>query len=760
MAVGKSIRRVDAYEKVTGRARYTDDFTDENTLVAKVIHSTIANGWVKSIDTSQAAAVPGVVKIVTCFDVPDIQFATAGHPWVLDPAGQDVSDRKLLNRRVRLYGDDIAAVIATDELAATQAARLLKVEYESLPPVLTTEDALKGGQMPIHEEFPDNIVCGTSFEDGDYNAVLQEEGLTVVEDRYSTPRVQHCHMENMASLAYMEAGRIVIVSSTQIPHIIRRITAQALGIPWGLVRVIKPYIGGGFGNKQDSQYEPLNAYLTTLVGGRRVKLELTREETFMCTRSRHAIAFRFVSAVSPDGTFAARYISAVSDQGAYASHGHAVVGNSVNIYRDLYPYAKSVKGEAFTVYTNLGTSGAMRGYGIPQIIFAMESHMDDVARQLGMDPIEFRLKNVMKEGYVDPHSGLTCHSSGVVECIEKGRTHIGWDEKRKAYENQTGPLRRGVGMSIFCYKTGVYPFSLEIAGARLVLNEDGSAQLMVGATEIGQGADTVFTQMAAEPLGFLDEDIHIISTQDTDVSPFDNGAYASRQTYVTGMAVKKAAEELKSKILRRAALVLNRPEETLDIKGRDIIRRGTDRVFTSLREVAEDAFYNKARSEPITADCTHSCTDNTFAFGASFVELEVDMRYGKIRVLNIINVHDSGQIINPALALGQAHGGMSMSLGYATAEQLVYASDGRLLNGNLLDYKVPTAMDSPEFDADFVETNDPTGPYGNKSLGEPTTISPAAAVRNAVLHATGVAFNDLPLHPEKLALAFKANGLV
>jgi xanthine dehydrogenase molybdenum-binding subunit len=419
MALENSIRRVDAYEKVTGRARYTDDFTDENTLVAKVAHSTIANGWVKSIDTSAAAAVPGVVKIVTCFDVPDIQYATAGHPWILEPEDRDICDRKLLNRRVRLYGDDIAAVVATSELAAAQAVRLLKVEYDELPPILSTADAMTPGQAPIHEEFPDNIVCHTALCDGDYDGILKEDGLIISEDSYSTPRIQQCHMENIVSMAYMESGRIVVVSSTQIPHIIRRIIAQALGLPWGQVRVIKPYVGGGFGNKQDANYEPLNAYLTTVVGGRRVKLELSREETFMCTRSRHAIAFRFLSAVEPNGKFAARYAHAVADQGAYASHGHAIVGNAVNIYRDLYPYARSIKYDAYTVYTNLGTSGAMRGYGIPQVIFALESHMDDLALKLGMDPIEFRLKNIIEEGYIDRHTGLICHSNGIAECIEK-----------------------------------------------------------------------------------------------------------------------------------------------------------------------------------------------------------------------------------------------------------------------------------------------------------------------------------------------------
>jgi xanthine dehydrogenase molybdenum-binding subunit len=760
MAVGKSVKRVDAYEKVSGRARYTDDFTDENTLVAKIAHSKITNGWVRSIGTAEAAAVPGVVKIVTCFDTPDIQFASAGHPWVLDPAGRDIADRKLLNSRVRQYGDDIAAVIATTELAASKAVRLLKVEYEELPPVLTPDQAQQPGLTPIHEEFPDNIVCSSCFQDGEPDRVFAEDGVTVFEESYTTPRVSHCHLENTASLAYMEAGRIVIVTSTQIPHIIRRIVAQALGISWGQVRVIKPYVGGGFGNKQDAHYEPLNAFLTTQVGGRKVKLELTREETFMCTRSRHAISFRLKTAVDGDGRFVGRYVRAVADSGAYASHGHIVVGNSINIFRDLYPYAGNARGEALTVYTNLGTSGAMRGYGIPQVIFAMEAHMDDLALKLNMDPVEIRLKNVMRQGYVDPHSGLTCHSNGVVECIEKGKSRIRWDDKRRLYTNQSSPVRRGIGMSLFCYKTGVYPFCLEIAGARLVLNEDGSAQLQVGATEIGQGTDTVLTQMAAETTGLLFEDIHIVSTQDTDVSPFDNGAYASRQTYVTGMAVKKTSELFRSRILEHASVVLDLPASSLELRGRDIIDSATGSVLIGLGAVAEDAFYHLKRSAPITAECTHSYQDNTFAFGATFAEVEVDLRYGKISVLNMINVHDSGRIINPELALGQAHGGMSMSLGFGTTERLIYDDGGRLLNGNLLDYKLPTAMDSPEFEAAFVETEDPSGPYGNKSLGEPTTISPAAAIRNAVLQATGVAFNDLPLHPEKLIMTFKARGLI
>ena len=287
--IGQSVKRVDAPDKVTGRAKYTDDLADRSALIIKVVRSTIAHGYVKSIDTSEAEKVPGVVKIVTCFDVPDIPFPTAGHPWSTDPHHQDVADRLLLNRHVRYYGDDVAAVIAKDEVAAVQAMRKVKVEYEELPFVLDQLEAMKDGAPQLHENFKNNILAHTSYEDGNYEEAIKEPGLIVVDKWYDTPTVQHCHIENHICYAYMEAGKINVVSSTQIPHIVRRIVGQALGIDWGDVRIVKPYIGGGFGNKQDALYEPLCAYLSTVVGGRLVKIDMTREETFTCNRVRHAI---------------------------------------------------------------------------------------------------------------------------------------------------------------------------------------------------------------------------------------------------------------------------------------------------------------------------------------------------------------------------------------------------------------------------------------------------------------------------------------
>ena len=786
MGVGSSMNRVDAWEKVTGQAKYTADLMPQNLYTAKVVHSTIGNGWVKSFDLEDALKVPGVIKIVTCFDVPDIQFPTPGHPWSVEKAHQDIKDRKLLNRRVRMYGDDIAAVIAEDDIAARRAADKIKVEYEEYPVILDPEASMKEGAPLLHEEKPGNVIAHTGFVLGDesFEQAVKEEGLTIIEKEYRTQPVQHCHIEVPVSYAYMEKGRIVIVTSTQIPHIVRRVVSQALGIPVGQIRVIKPYIGGGFGNKQDVLYEPLNAFLCTQTGGHGVRLELSREETLGCTRVRHAFTWKIKGAVREDGTLVARKYVAYSNQGAYASHAHAIAANAANIFKQLYRDEKVLESDSYTVYTNLMTGGAMRGYGIPQGDFVTECVADDLAHAVGMDPLAFRLKNCVKEGYMDPHLGIAFHSYGLKACMEKGKDYIGWEEKRKAYEKQSGPVRRGVGMAIFNYKTGVYPISLETSSCRMVLNQDGSMQLFMGATEIGQGADTVFTQMAAEVTGITEDRIRIETVQDTDTTPFDTGAYASRQTYVSGKAVKKTGELFKQRILEYAAFKLKLPKEDgpaataedpgtsgkstetaawkrLDIKEDQVIDKVSGEVLLSLAALAEEALYSLERSVHITAETTSHCKENSFASGVCFAEVEVDMPLGRIRVLDIINVHDSGKLINPGLARAQVHGGMSMGMGYALSEELlVDEKTGRPLNANLLDYKIPTAMDTPGLHTDFVELDDPTGPFGNKALGEPPAIPVAPAIRNAVLHATGIAFDSLPLSPQKLVERFLKEGLI
>ena len=762
MEVGKSIVRVDAFDKVTGRTKYTDDLCDASAYVAKILHSTIAHGRVLSIDTGEAEKIEGVVKVVTCFDLGEYKnyFPTAGHPWSTDVSHQDVADRLVLTDEVKFYGDDIAAVIAENEVAASQALRAIKVEYEEYPVVTDVLEAMKDGAPQIHKDYPNNILKHTSISRGNYAEAIKEEGLTVVDRWYNTEPVQHCHIENFICYAYAEGKRITVVASTQIPHIARRVVGQALGIPWGDVRVIKPYIGGGFGNKQDILYEPLCAFLSLQVGGHLVKLDCSREETFFANRTRHGIKFHIISHVRKDGTYAARKIEMFSNQGAYASHGHSIAAKGLGAFPQLYP-CDNVEGDAYTVFTNRPVAGAMRGYGIPQAMFAVESHTEDVAKIMGIAPIDFRLKNLMPQGYKDGFSKNENYYDTFRQCIEKGKAYMDYDNRLKELSNQTGRIRTGIGMAAFWYNTAVWPISLESSSSRLVLNQDGSVTLQLGETEIGQGADTAFSQMAAEILGISTDKVHIVSNQDTDITPFGTGAYASRQTYVGGFSIAKTAALLKEKILDYAYILTNMPPSITDIKNSMIIRTTDNRELISLRDLATEALYSLSDSRHITAESTAQIKSNAYSFGCCFAEVEVDIDMCKAKVKKIINVHDCGKLINPALAKAQVEGGMSMGIGYALSEiQLVDKKTGKVLNDNLLDYKLSTCMDHPHLETAFVENPEPTSPFGTKSLGEPPTCPVAPAIRNAVMQATGVGVNELPMRPEKLYEYFNKAGLL
>ena len=762
MEVGKSINRVDAFDKVTGRTKYTDDLCDAGAYVAKIVHSTIAHGKVLSVDTSEAEKIEGVVKIVTCFDLGQYRnyFPTAGHPWSTDVSHQDVADRLLLTDEVKFYGDDVAAVIAENEVAANQALRAIKVEYEEYPVVTDVLEAMKDGAPQIHKDYPNNILKHTSLSRGNYAEAIKEEGLTVVDRWYNTEPVQHCHIENFICYAYAEGKRITIVASTQIPHIARRVVGQALGIPWGDVRVIKPYIGGGFGNKQDILYEPLCAFLSLQVGGHLVKLDCSREETFFANRTRHGIKFHIISHVRKDGTYAARKIEAFSNQGAYASHGHSIAAKGLGAFPQLYP-CDNVEGDAYTVFTNRPVAGAMRGYGIPQAMFAVESHTEDVAKIMGIPPIDFRLKNLMPQGYKDAFSKNENYYDTFRQCIEKGKAYMDYDNRVKELSKQTGRVRTGIGMAAFWYNTAVWPISLESSSSRMVLNQDGSVTLQLGETEIGQGADTAFSQMAAEVLGISTDEVHVVSNQDTDITPFGTGSYASRQTYVGGFSISKTAGLLKQKILDYAYILTNMPPSITDIKNSMIIRTTDNRELISLRDLATEALYSLSDSRHITAESTAQIKSNAYSFGCCFAEVEVDIDMCKAKLTKIINVHDCGKLINPALAKAQVEGGMSMGIGYALSEvQLVDKKTGKVLNDNLLDYKLSTCMDHPHLETAFIENPEPTSPFGTKSLGEPPVCPVAPAIRNAIMNATGVGVNELPLRPEKLYEYFDKAGLL
>jgi len=751
--VGTSVPRWDAWAKVCGKADYTADIPVKNALHGKIVRATIAHGRVLGLDVSEALRVPGVVKILTPDDVPRAKHATAGHPYTLDRSG-DVYDKNILTDYVRLYGDEIAAVIAETPLAAAIAAEKIVATYEELPFYLTPDEAMAEGAIEIHEGVKNNILADTTAKLGNVTEGLAAADY-VFEAEYQTQVVQHCHMENQVAVAYQGSDeRWVCISSTQIPHICRRILGEALEMPWSKFRVIKPFIGGGFGNKQDVVIEPLVVAMSMAVGGRPVWLELTREEVLAYTRVRHAINYKSKVGVTRDGKIVAWQVDAVSKTGGYASHGHSVAAKGAGILGTLYDIP-NLSFRARTVLTNTGNAGAMRGYGVPQVIFAIEAMTDKICTEMNFDPFEFRLKNFKKEGAPHPFNGIPMVTNKVADCLTQGKDAFGWEAKLVASQAaKAKKVRRGVGVAAFSYATGVYPYLLEVGGCRLSLNQDGTVKMLVGATEIGQGTDTGLAQIAAETLGIAADAVYAEANTDTDIAPFDTGAYASRQIYVTGMAVAKAALELKGKICRAAETFYEISHTSLDVEDGYVINAVTGERVASVGELALHTYYDKARAQTLTAEVFHNSQNNSFTMGATFAEVEVDTQTGVVKILSLLNAHDSGVIINPLLAKGQVEGGMAMAVGFALGEDLFYdPKTGEPLNNNLLDYKVATAMDVPEFDHLFVEPVDPYGPYGAKGLGEPPICSPAAAIRNAVCHALGFKINALPLTPGKVFAA-------
>jgi len=761
MAVGKSVNRIDAIAKVTGRAEYTEDDYRPGMLVAKYFRSNIAHGRVIDIKVDKVRNLDGVEAVFTFDDVPDTKFATAGHPFSLDPSHKDIEDRLLLTRDIRFMGDEIAVVVAKDSIVADQALALIEVSYEEYTPLIHPDDILDEKAKQIHEGTS-NVIGEHSYTIGPDLDPAFDSADHVLEDKYETSMVQHCHIENHISHAYMDdLDRIVIISSTQIPHIARRIVSEALNFPLSRVRVVKPFIGGGFGNKQDVVLEPMVAFLTLKLNGQAVQINMSREECMLCTRNRHPFFIDVKTGVDKDGTMKARHVDAISLTGAYASHGHAIAAAGGAKQSSLYP-RMATGYHARTVYANIPVAGAMRAYGSPQILFAVECATEDAARKIGMDSVDFRLKNVAIQGDVNQLSQKEIQTCGLTDCLIKGREFIDWDRKKKEYEKyKTGPVRKGLGVACLSYASGTYPVCVEIAGSRIVLNQDGTVHVMIGATEIGQGSDTVTAQMVAQTLGLPYEDVRVVQAQDTDVSPFDTGAYASRQAYVVSNAIFKTATQFREKVLAHAAMMTGKSASNLDIIDAKIVDITTKSMEMDMKTLAIDAFYHKERGGQITAEASYKTTTNAPVFGCTFVDLEVDIPMCKIKINKIINLHDSGVILNPVQAGGQVHGGAFMGIGAALFEQtLIDPKTGYVYNNNLLDYKFPTFMDLPQIHHDFVETVEPTSGYGNKALGEPPVITPPPAIRNAVLDATGVAINSLPMSPHTLFSEFVAAGLI
>ncbi len=763
MAVGQSVPRVDAAAKLSGKARYTDDFYLPGMLVAKYLRSTIAHGRVIRLDTEKAEAMEGVTAVFTYEDVPERLFSTAGHPHIFDPKRQDVADRRLLTDHVRFMGDEIAVVVAVDEFTARKALSMIDIAYEEYPVVVTPQDAMAEGAPQLHGASAGNIVNQVPLKADGYGGNAKDKTRKVFSGQFSTQVLQHCHLENHSTYAYMDdTEMIVIVSSTQIPHIAQRLVSKTLDIPISRIRVIKPYIGGGFGAKQDMVLEPMAAFLTWKLSGRPVKIKYNREECMIATRTRHPFQIKGDIGLKEDGTLTWIDMDVTANTGAYCSHGHAIAPSGAPKVHYLYPRA-DFHCLTRSVYSNMPDAGAMRGYGSPQMIWAMECLLENAARKLGIDSVTIRKLNACRPGDMNRFSSTPFYTCGLNECLDKGKDLIQWDKKRKqTATGNTGNIRRGLGVACFSYAAGIYPYAVETGAARLMLNPDGAVHVQVGATEIGQGSDTAFAQMVAEVTGIPFENIHVVSTQDTASSPFDLGSFASRQIYVSGQAVIRAAQKLKQKILDYAGIMTKHSPESLTISGgRVVFAKCPEHSVIGVGELSLDAHYHPERGGQIVAEDCYKTRTNARTHGCTFVDLEVDIALCRVKINEIYNIHDAGKIINPSMARGQVHGGMFMSMGAALFEELLIdETTGHIYNNNLLDYKFPTIMDIPDLGTAFVDTEEPSHPMGCKSLGEPPTLSPAPAIRNAILDATGVAINDLPLTPKTLFTHFKNAGLI
>ncbi len=788
--VGKPDVKVDAIKLVQGKPAFSADIDLRDMLVAKVLHSPYAHARIKKIDTSKAKALPGVAAVLTWEDIPRVAYSTAGQS---DPIPGPL-DSFSLDNKVRFVGDRVAFVAAETEAVANQALGLIEVEYEMLPVLLDPTQAMREGVPILHDEKDyvnfdrsdpaKNLAASIHIDIGDVQAGFAEADR-IFEADYAVSKVQQVSIEPHVVVTYWdENDRLVIRSSTQVPFHARRQLAPLLGLPIKRIRVIKPRIGGGFGGKQEILIDDVPAHLT-IATGRPVIFEYTREEEFVAARSRHPMHIHMKTGIKNDGTITANAMYALTDTGAYGCHALTVTGNTGHKCMALYvgdgKYRKSpnIQFYADIVYTNHPPAGAYRGYGVPQGFWAVERHMEKIARTLGMDPLEFRLKNSVRKGELQPFSTAwsegraprpeTLQTCGLAECVEEGKKAIGWDAKynRPDWHHVSGKphLRKGIGVALVMQGTALS--YLDMGGASIKINEDGSFNLLVGATDLGTGADTVLGQQAAEVLGVPLEDV-IVYSSDTDFTPFDKGAYASSTTYLSGYAVVKAAEQVADRIKARAATMFNatpastKPVEASAIKLADRCAHTPDGRKLTLAEIACEAMHH-SEQEQIMAVASHYTPVAPTPFEAQFAELTLDIETGQVTVDKLVSAVDSGVIVNPLTASGQIEGGMTQALGYAVCEEMVYDENGKARERDLKDYHIFQAQEMPELKTIFVETFETSHPFGVKAVAEIPMDGIAPAVANAVLDASlaignspGVHIDANPITPEKVWKAIKS----
>ncbi|MEE8437283.1 MAG: molybdopterin cofactor-binding domain-containing protein [Candidatus Neomarinimicrobiota bacterium] len=756
--VGRKTARIDGLALAKGKAVFADDIFQKDILYAKFLFSPVAHANIKSINIKQALALKGVAAVLTYKDFPVKYYTTAGQGYP-EPSPKDY---RIFDGKVRYAGDRVAVAAAETLEIAEAALKLIKVEYEKLPANFDLEKAI-GSKVVLHPEKGKsfifnarrNISANIEAEVGNVDKGLKESKY-VFTQRYFTPYVQQAAIEPHITRTWLdENDRLIIRTATQVPFHVRRIVAEVLDIPVRKIRVIKPRIGGGFGGKQEILNEEVCAALT-LKTGRPVRLEFTREEEFTAARSRHEQFVEFTLGLDEDLTIRAIDLKILQNSGAYGSHSLTVMSVTASKSLALYK-APNVRVRADSVYTNLPPAGAYRGYGAPQGFFALESLMDEIADELGIDPLELRLKNYYKKGdkiaiaevLGEGREGypVILKTTGIRQCIKTGRKLIGWPNLKKS-KNQ-GPVRRGLGVATVAQSSGIA--GVDMGSASIKMNEDGSFNLHVGATDLGTGSDTALAQIAAEVLEVPLEKI-IVYSADTDHTPFDTGAYASSTTYISGNAVKKAALKIRKIILEQGKKILG--IEKAGIKNGFVT--GEDGESLTYAEICTKSFYTDFQLQ-IQASASHMSYDSPPPFNATFADVSVDTETGFVTVHKIVSVTDGGRIINPQMAEGQAEGAIPQSLGFALSEFMVFDKFGRTINRDFENYHIFTAIDMPEIVVEFVHTNEPSGPFGAKAVAEIPIIGPAPAIANAIFKACGVRIRELPITPEKILKELRRN---
>ncbi|MDT3697786.1 MAG: 4-hydroxybenzoyl-CoA reductase subunit alpha [Thermincola sp.] len=750
--IGKSVPRIDGREKVTGAAKYNGDLKFPNMLYGKILTSPHAHAKIISIDTSEAEKLPGVKAVITHKDVPSLKYG-------LSPARWD--ENIFCIDKVRFVGDKVAAVACIDEETCYKALKLIKVEYEVLPAVLDPLTAMDEGQPQVHDEYPRNINTEIHQEFGDIEKAFKDAHY-IRKDYFVGQRTYHTPIEPHSAISMWDGDKLTIYSSTQSPHYFQYYIARQFGMKMGDVRVLKTYVGGGFGGKLEPTGLEFSGAALAKITGRPVRMFYDRHEMFAHNRGRHAQYMEITTGVDKDGKILGCHTNFLMDGGAYTSLGIATAYYAGALLSLTYEF-DNYKFDMFRVYTNLPACGAQRGHGAPQPKYAFECHLDEIAKDLNIDPVEIRIRNARRPNTMT-FNDLKINSCEMKACLERVRDMSGWVEKKGKL-----PQGRGIGIATGSFVSGaaypIYRTDLPHASAMIKLHEDGTAAtLYTGAVDIGQGSDTVLCQMAAEAMGFVYEQMKIVAA-DTLTTPHDFGAYASRQTLMSGAAVKQAGEEVKAQLLQMAAEMLERDVEDLDVKYAQIFSKTDPSITLPFTDAARTFFVRKG---PLVGRGSYAPpklggtfkgaavgTSPAYSFCAQASEVEIDHETGQVDVLDVWDCHDCGMVINPGLLHAQVHGALFMGVGESIWEQVLFDDKGKIVNANLAEYRLPTALDMPKVHSALIDSYDEAGPWGVKEVGEGSTNPTMGCFANAIYDAMGVRVNSLPLTPEKVWRALK-----